>query len=80
MFWTIVFILAWYNTGLLCTLFLSYLDHLDGEDFTVDSFKNILFMSLLGWIMIVVTIVYTVFVRNADDDQQKILFKGKERE
>lgn len=80
MFWTIVFILAWYNTGLLSVIFLYYLDHLDGDDFTKSDLTSAIVISFFGWIMVVVAIVYTIFVRNADDNRQKILFKGKRRE
>lgn len=81
MFWIIVFILAWYNTGLLCCLWLCWEEHQEGIDQTIDDFKSCLIMSFFGWFVVLLVTIKLRINRGKNRNQQaKVILKGKGRE
>lgn len=81
MFWTIVLLLAWYNTGLLVCLFMCWLQSENGEDVTTEDIKVSFFVAVIGWICVLLAIWYYCECNSKRSTTPKrIILKGKGRE
>jgi hypothetical protein len=58
MFWMILFLVCWYQTGLLCILFLGYQSHKDGEDLTSDDIPMLIGFSFLGCFLLLLLVLW----------------------